>query len=65
MLEYYHSSVLRRADNIYNRIVLSQAAGRQADPQADLKVRLGRSDLSNWLEGLEAQRVFFSFFFSM
>lgn len=64
MLEYYHSNVLRSADNIYNRIVLSQAAGTQRSP-GPLKLRVGRNDLSNWLEGLGAQCVFSSLFFSM
>lgn len=36
MLEYYHSNVLSQADNIYNWVVLSERAGRQAgsSPQA-------------------------------
>lgn len=57
MLGYYHSNVLRSADNIYNWIVLSAEAGRQGSP-GHLKLKLGRSDLNNWHEGLETQRVF-------
>lgn len=56
MLGYYHSNVLRSIDNIYNWIVLFEGAGRQHPPGYS-KLRLGRSELKNWLEGLEAQRV--------
>lgn len=62
MLGYCHSNVLRSADNIYNRIILSEG-GRQAALPRPFEAEAGRSDLNNWLKGLGAQRVFSSFFF--
>lgn len=57
MLGYYRLNVLRSADDIYNRIVLSEGAGGQLSPGL-LKLKLGSSDPNNWLEGLRVQRIF-------
>lgn len=64
MLGYYHSNVLRGADNIYNQIVLSEG-GRQVPLPRPFEAEPGRSDLNNWLKGLGAWRVFSSFLFSL
>lgn len=57
--------VLRRADNIYNRIVLSQALEAGEVSRANLERGWEEVTLAIGLRVLKLKRVFFSFFFSM